>query len=210
MLVLYSVTLAGRTVTIAVLICMQDGSSSTSHKIFVGRLTEDITTDDLRSYFASFGEIQDVYIPNPFRGFAFVTFTDAAIAQRLLGEDFVIKSTTVHVGSATPKGANENSGYSAYGRGAPRHGPPGRMVGYGGGMGHGAYGAPFPGAYGAGRVPKKNEAMLTNMGTFSEAVIAAAQTALTQQGWGSLIEAVIPKGDAPPPGNYPGTNTNWQ
>ncbi len=165
----------------------------------------------MRSFFSSYGEIQDVYIPRPFRGFAFVTFNDAAVAQRLLGEDFMIKSTNVHVGSATPKSANEGGGF-AFGRGASR--PPaygGRMMGYGHGhghMGHGAFGAAPHGYYGGPGIQKKNETMLANMGTFSEAVIAAAHTALAQQGWGSFIDAVIPKDNSH--GKYPPHNGNWQ
>lgn len=47
-----------------------------SRKIFVGRCTEDMTTDDLRQYFMQYGEVTDVFIPKPFRAFAFVTFAD--------------------------------------------------------------------------------------------------------------------------------------
>lgn len=47
-----------------------------SRKIFVGRCTEDITTDELRQFFMQYGEVTDVFIPKPFRAFAFVTFSD--------------------------------------------------------------------------------------------------------------------------------------
>lgn len=47
-----------------------------SRKIFVGRCTEDITTDELRQFFMQYGEVTDVFIPKPFRAFAFVTFAD--------------------------------------------------------------------------------------------------------------------------------------
>ena len=47
-----------------------------SRKIFVGRCTEDMTTDELRQYFMQYGEVTDVFIPKPFRAFAFVTFAD--------------------------------------------------------------------------------------------------------------------------------------
>lgn len=59
--------------------------------MFVGRCTEDISADDLREYFSKFGEVTDVFIPKPFRAFAFVTFVDPEIAQNLCGEDHIIK-----------------------------------------------------------------------------------------------------------------------
>jgi hypothetical protein len=43
-----------------------------SSKIFVGRVTENITKEDLMEHFNNFGQVTDVYIPNPFRHFAFV------------------------------------------------------------------------------------------------------------------------------------------
>ncbi len=47
-----------------------------SRKVFVGRCTEDITADELRQFFMQYGEVTDVFIPKPFRAFAFVTFAD--------------------------------------------------------------------------------------------------------------------------------------
>lgn len=35
-----------------------------------------MTTDDLRQFFLQYGEVTDVFIPKPFRAFAFVTFAD--------------------------------------------------------------------------------------------------------------------------------------
>lgn len=60
-------------------------------KVFVGRCTEDINSDDLREYFSKFGEVTDVFIPRPFRAFSFVTFLDPDVAQSLCGEDHIIK-----------------------------------------------------------------------------------------------------------------------
>lgn len=93
-------------------------------KIFIGRLTEDITIEDLRDYFTKYGEIADVFIPKPFRGFAFVTFRDIDIAQTILNEDHIIKGLSVHVSNAVPKvemssgGGGYAGGYSSknYGR----------------------------------------------------------------------------------------------
>lgn len=72
-------------------------------KVFVGRCTEDLTAEDLRSYFTKFGEVTDVFIPKPFRAFSFVTFLDPEVAQSLCGEDHIIKGVSVHVSNAAPK-----------------------------------------------------------------------------------------------------------
>lgn len=71
--------------------------------MFVGRCTEDITAEDLREYFSKFGEVTDVFIPKPFRAFAFVTFLEAEVAQSLCGEDHIVKGVSVHVSNAAPK-----------------------------------------------------------------------------------------------------------
>ena len=64
-------------------------------KVFVGRCTEDMTADDLKvrgcigvqshhfivqEYFSKFGEVTDVFIPKPFRAFAFITFLDPEVS----------------------------------------------------------------------------------------------------------------------------------
>lgn len=72
-------------------------------KVFVGRCTEDLTAEDLKEYFSKFGEVTDVFIPRPFRAFAFVTFLDPDVAQSLCGEDHIIKGVSVHVSNAAPK-----------------------------------------------------------------------------------------------------------
>ena len=48
-------------------------------KVFVGRCTEDMTADHLKEYFSKFGEVTDVFIPKPFRAFAFITFLDPEV-----------------------------------------------------------------------------------------------------------------------------------
>ena len=86
-------------------------NSEFNRKIFVGRLTPDITTDDLKEFFSKFGEIVDVFIPKPFRAFAFVTFCDAEVAQSLCGEDHIVKGVSVHVSNAVPKVDLSVNGY---------------------------------------------------------------------------------------------------
>lgn len=74
-----------------------------NRKIFIARCTEDITTSDLEEYFTKYGDVVDVFIPKPFRAFAFVTFDDPDVAQGLCGEDHIIKGASVHISSAAPK-----------------------------------------------------------------------------------------------------------
>lgn len=78
-------------------------------KVFVGRITEDMSADDIKNYFDQFGEVTDVYIPKPFRSFCFVTFLEPDTAEKLWGEDHIIKGVTVHVSDAAPKNSNQNN-----------------------------------------------------------------------------------------------------
>lgn len=112
-------------------------------KVFVGRCTEDLTSDDLKEYFSKFGEVTDVFIPRPFRAFSFVTFLDPEVAQSLCGEDHIIKGVSVHVSNAAPKSdSSRNSqqqNMNGSGNGSGQHMPSGRgprNVGGGGGVGN--------------------------------------------------------------------------
>lgn len=92
-------------------------------KVFVGRCTEDINSDDLRDYFGQYGEVTDVFIPKPFRAFAFVTFQDPSVAQSLCGEDHIVKNTSVHISNAAPKVEHHHHHHhGAAGSGARIHG----------------------------------------------------------------------------------------
>lgn len=68
--------------------------------------------EDLREFFCHYGEVTDVFIPRPFRGFGFVTFHDANIAESLCGEDYVVKGCSVHVSPAVPKETGHGGGGS--------------------------------------------------------------------------------------------------
>ena len=138
-----------------------------------------MTADDLRNYFNKFGEVVDVFIPKPFRAFAFVTFADPEVAQSLCGEDHIIKNASVHVSNAAPKNVGDKSGMggsrlasSSYGGGwGQQHSKPGSLGGsssqgsMGNMMGNLNLGGPFQ---------------------LNPAMMAAAQAALTQGGWGML------------------------
>merc|ERR1719322_1709055 len=102
-------------------------SDKSSCKIFVGRVTENLSKEDLKDHFETFGQVTDVYIPTPFRQFAFVQFSESRVAQSLLGKEHIIKGVSVKIGEAAPKGRDGGHG----GRGGDRGG--GRFGGYDGG-----------------------------------------------------------------------------
>uniref|UniRef100_A0A6M2DRS8 Putative rna-binding protein musashi/mrna cleavage and polyadenylation factor i complex n=1 Tax=Xenopsylla cheopis TaxID=163159 RepID=A0A6M2DRS8_XENCH len=86
--------------------------STRTSKIFVARCTEDITAEDLSSYFSKFGEVINVYIPKPHRGFSFVTFDDPDTAESLYGQDHIIKGVSLFVTNPSPPQKQNNSGKS--------------------------------------------------------------------------------------------------
>jgi len=102
-------------------------ADKSSCKIFVGRVTENLSKEDLKDHFETFGQVTDVYIPTPFRQFAFVQFSESRVAQSLLGKEHIIKGVSVKIGEAAPKGRDGGHG----GRGGDRGG--GRFGGYDGG-----------------------------------------------------------------------------
>ncbi|KAL6993754.1 hypothetical protein U1Q18_011870 [Sarracenia purpurea var. burkii] len=76
-------------------------------KIFVGRLSQEATVDDLRQYFGRFGRIIDVYVPKDpkrtgHRGFGFVTFAEDGVADRVSRRSHEICGQQVAIDSATP------------------------------------------------------------------------------------------------------------
>lgn len=73
-------------------------------------MTESITKEDLETHFSEFGSVTDVYIPQPFRRFAFVAFTDVQVAQSLLGKEHNIKGTTISIGEAVAKDDKNKKG----------------------------------------------------------------------------------------------------
>ncbi|XP_046985546.1 TAR DNA-binding protein 43-like isoform X1 [Schistocerca americana] len=116
-------------------------------KVFVGRCTEDMQSDDLREYFSKFGEVTDVFIPKPFRAFAFVTFLDPEVAQNLCGEDHIIKGVSVHVSNAAPKTDPNGRSYGGRGLGSRE---PKNLAGPFGGAAGAAHHYHHPGGPGGG------------------------------------------------------------
>ena len=59
--------------------------------MFVGRMPQDMTKEDLYNYFSKYGEVTDVYIPKPYRCFGFVTFLRSDVASVVASEDHFYK-----------------------------------------------------------------------------------------------------------------------
>ncbi|KAJ6816443.1 heterogeneous nuclear ribonucleoprotein 1 [Iris pallida] len=85
----------------------QPPSRGMGKKIFVGRLPQEASADDLRQYFGRFGRIIDVYVPKDpkrtgHRGFGFVTFAEDGVAERVSRRTHEILGQEVAIDSATP------------------------------------------------------------------------------------------------------------
>lgn len=71
------------------------------NKCFIGRVNEAIKPSDLKEFFSQFGEIDEISYPKKFKGYAFITFADREVAQKLCGNDFIIKGYSVCVSKST-------------------------------------------------------------------------------------------------------------
>ncbi|KAF3438961.1 hypothetical protein FNV43_RR17236 [Rhamnella rubrinervis] len=97
-----------------------ESSRGLGKKIFVGRLPQEATIEDLRQYFGRFGRILDVYIPRDpkrtgHRGFGFVTFAEDGVADRVSRRSHEICGQQVAIDTATPlddAGAGAGAGAS--------------------------------------------------------------------------------------------------
>ncbi|XP_065178701.1 TAR DNA-binding protein 43-like [Sycon ciliatum] len=86
------------------------GGQSSVTKLFVGCLTQQITRDDLLAYFAMYGEVTDVYVPSPFRGFAFITFADPRAASAALDTgNHVLNGVQINVTVPNPRKKEQNN-----------------------------------------------------------------------------------------------------
>jgi len=83
-----------------------------STKLFVGRLPNGITECEVREHFDEFGELTDVYIPKPPRGFGFITFKEGEDARDAQAANHVLKGNRLNVTSADPKGGDKGKGRS--------------------------------------------------------------------------------------------------
>ena len=89
-------------------------------KIYVGNLSFDITEEELRAEFASFGEVESVTIPTDrysgrSRGFAFVEMPSVSEGQAAITglNGKILKERTLTVNAARPR--SDNRGGGSYG-----------------------------------------------------------------------------------------------
>lgn len=69
-------------------------------KLFIGGISWDTNEERLREYFQAFGEVVEAVIMKDrttgrARGFGFVVFADAAVAERVVMEKHIIDGRTV-------------------------------------------------------------------------------------------------------------------
>jgi len=77
-----------------------------SFKVFVGKLPETATQSIVTKYFSEYGDLEDVFVPNPWRGFAFVTFASKDDARVALNGSHHIQGSRITVTVAEPKKQN--------------------------------------------------------------------------------------------------------
>ena len=118
-------------------------------KMYVGNLPYDATELDLRTLFASHGEVQEVAIvmdrdTGRSRGFAFVTMSNKegmeAAIRELDGQDFNGRNLNVNEARPRENRPSGGGGYGGGGGGGGGYGGGGGGGGYGGGGGGGGYG----------------------------------------------------------------------
>jgi len=71
-------------------------------KMFVGRLPNDVKKEDIEEYFSKYGELKDVYIPQPFRNFAFITYANSEDGFRVLRDSHVLDGARLNVEERKP------------------------------------------------------------------------------------------------------------
>jgi RNA recognition motif-containing protein len=122
-------------------------------KLYVGNLSFNTTETDLQDLFAQAGPVQEVTLmqdkfTGKSRGFAFVTMTSDADAQKAITEfnGKTVEGRPLTVNEARPREARPPGGGGGYGGGGGGRG--GGGGGYGGGGG--GYGGGGGGGYGGG------------------------------------------------------------
>uniref|UniRef100_A0A2K5RXK9 TAR DNA-binding protein 43 n=1 Tax=Cebus imitator TaxID=2715852 RepID=A0A2K5RXK9_CEBIM len=149
-------------------------------KLFVRYCAEDMTADEMWQC----REVVDVFIPKPFRAFAFVTFTDDQVAQSLCGEDLIIKGISIHISNTKTKHNGKRQQSGRFG------GNPGGFGNQGG----------FGNIRGSGAGSNMGGGM--NFGAFSinSAMIATVQ-AVPQSSWGVMGMLASQQNQSGPLGN---------
>ena len=99
-------------------------------KLFVGCLPlhPEVTRQELEDYFGQYGELTDVYIPTPYRGFGFVTYQDGSVAKMVIDITHTLRQSTLNVSLAEPKGVR-SQGVHLSGQTLGEPSPPVRAAG---------------------------------------------------------------------------------
>jgi len=127
-------------------------------KVYVGKLTKDVTDEQVKEFFSQYGTIAQVEQPfdkvkNERKNFCFITFDKEETAKKLLKEGSVsINGNELEIKKVTPKpaGGQMMGGGFGGGRGGGRGGQHGGYGGYGGQQWGGYGAAPYGDAYGWG------------------------------------------------------------
>ncbi|XP_042061694.1 heterogeneous nuclear ribonucleoprotein 1-like [Salvia splendens] len=82
-------------------------------KLFIGGIPWDTSEDRLRQYFQAFGEVVEAVIMKDratgrARGFGFIVFADASVAEKVVKEKHVIDGRTVEAKKAVPRDDHQN------------------------------------------------------------------------------------------------------
>jgi len=123
----------------------QQGERS-ERKVYVSYHNQEITVEDLRIHFEKYGDVEDVFIPTPWKHFCFVTFCEKRVANALIGKEHTLKGVSLLIKSLTQNkekekmGNNSSMGMMGYGMGMGGMGMGMGMGNMGGGMGMGNMG----------------------------------------------------------------------
>ncbi|KAG8365349.1 hypothetical protein BUALT_Bualt18G0095500 [Buddleja alternifolia] len=99
-----------------------------SGKLFIGGISWDTSEERLREYFESFGEVVEAVIMKDrttgrARGFGFIVFANASVADKVVREKHIIDGRTVEAKKAVPRddhqNFNRNNGSSTQGSPGP-------------------------------------------------------------------------------------------
>merc|ERR1719193_1090063 len=74
-----------------------------SMKLFIARLPSGTTQHEFKDYFASYGMLTEVFLPNPPRGFGFVTYASQNDAMRVLRMNHTLNGSQLNISPAQPK-----------------------------------------------------------------------------------------------------------
>jgi len=125
-------------------------------KLFIGRLPNGTTADDLKECFSEYGPFKDVYVPSNFRNFGFITFQSQHIANEVLKETHLIGGTVLNVTRPSPRPGDgpqppmQAPLHQPYGYGHPPSSSTPSYPAYQGGYSRGGHGGPGMPMYGGG------------------------------------------------------------